>query len=94
LHTGRVLWVYWNSEKTQGEKSMNSALPVITEMKVIPVAGYDSMLLSLSGAHAPFFTRNLVILEDSAGRRGVGEVHGGNTITRALEGYVPLMLEI
>ncbi|MDR3172711.1 MAG: glucarate dehydratase [Treponema sp.] len=70
---------------------MNSALPVITEMKVIPVAGYDSMLLSLSGAHAPFFTRNLVILEDSAGHRGVGEVHGGDAITRALEGYVPLV---
>ena len=41
--------------------------PVVTEMRVIPVAGYDSMLLTLSGAHAPFFTRNLVLLTDSSG---------------------------
>ena len=37
--------------------------PVVTEMQVIPVAGHDSMLLNLSGAHGPFFTRNMVILE-------------------------------
>lgn len=30
------------------------ASPTITEMKVIPVAGYDSMEMTLSGAHAPF----------------------------------------
>ena len=46
-------------------------------MRVIPVAGRDSMLLNLSGAHGPFFTRNLVVLTDSAGRTGVGEVPGG-----------------
>ncbi|MDR0708935.1 MAG: glucarate dehydratase [Spirochaetaceae bacterium] len=60
-------------------------------MKVIPVAGYDSMLLSLSGAHAPFFTRNIVILKDSVGNTGLGEVHGGDAITRALENYIPLI---
>ncbi len=27
--------------------------PVVTEMQVIPVAGHDSMLMNLSGAHAP-----------------------------------------
>jgi glucarate dehydratase len=70
---------------------MRESIPTITEMKVIPVAGYDSMLLSLSGAHSPFFTRNLVILKDSAGHTGVGEVHGGDAITRALEGYIPLV---
>jgi glucarate dehydratase len=70
---------------------MSTAFPVITEMQVIPVAGYDSMLLSLSGAHAPFFTRNIVILKDSSGKTGVGEVHGGDAITRALEGYIPLV---
>jgi len=59
--------------------------PIITEMLVIPVAGYDSMLLSLSGAHSPYFTRNLVILKDSSGNTGVGEVHGGEAITQALE---------
>lgn len=67
----------------------NHKTPVIREMLVIPVAGYDSMLLSLSGAHAPFFTRNIVILKDSSGRSGIGEVHGGEAITAALEGYIP-----
>ncbi len=33
--------------------------PKVTEMLVIPVAGQDSMLLNLCGAHGPFFTRNL-----------------------------------
>ncbi len=28
--------------------------PVVTEMRVVPVAGHDSMLLNLSGAHGPF----------------------------------------
>jgi glucarate dehydratase len=60
-------------------------------MRVIPVAGYDSMLLSLSGAHSPFFTRNLVILKDSAGNTGLGEVHGGDAITGTLERYIPLV---
>lgn len=68
-----------------------SAFPVITEMLVIPVAGNDSMLLSLSGAHGPFFTRNIVILKDSSGNTGLGEVHGGEAITQALEESVPLV---
>src|SRR5690242_20870972 len=59
--------------------------PVITGLRVIPVAGRDSMLLNLSGAHGPFFTRNVVILEDSAGRVGVGEVPGGEKIRQTLE---------
>ncbi|MEO8026272.1 MAG: glucarate dehydratase [Bryobacteraceae bacterium] len=59
--------------------------PVVREMRVIPVAGRDSMLLNLSGAHGPFFTRNLVILTDSAGHTGVGEVPGGESIRRTLE---------
>jgi glucarate dehydratase len=59
--------------------------PRVTEMKVVPVAGQDSMLLNLSGAHAPFFTRNLVILTDSAGNTGVGEVPGGEKIRQTLE---------
>ena len=66
--------------------------PRITEMQVIPVAGYDSMLMSLSGAHAPFFTRNLVILTDNNGNTGVGEVHGGEFIRKALESYIPLVV--
>lgn len=42
------------------------------------------MLLNLSGAHGPFFTRNLLILTDSDGRTGVGEVPGGPAITDTL----------
>ena len=59
--------------------------PVVTEMSVIPVAGYDSMLLNLSGAHSPFFTRNIVILKDNAGHTGVSEVPGGERIRQVLE---------
>jgi glucarate dehydratase len=64
--------------------SRNDA-PFVTKMRVIPVAGRDSMLLNLSGAHAPFFTRNLVLLTDSAGHLGLGEVPGGERIRRVLE---------
>ena len=59
--------------------------PVVRDVTVIPVAGRDSMLLNLSGAHGPFFTRNLLILTDSAGRNGVGEVPGGEKIRKTLE---------
>jgi glucarate dehydratase len=59
--------------------------PVVRDMTVVPIAGHDSMLLNLSGAHGPFFTRNLVILTDSDGNTGVGEVPGGEPIRRTLE---------
>jgi glucarate dehydratase len=62
-----------------------SSSPVVTSLQAIPVAGRDSMLLNLSGAHGPFFTRNLLILTDSAGRSGVGEVPGGEKIRQTLE---------
>src|SRR5262244_3452350 len=62
-----------------------SGAPVVTAMEVIPVAGRDSMLLNLSGAHAPFFTRNIVILSDNSGHTGVGEVPGGEKIRKTLE---------
>ena len=54
--------------------------PHVTEIRVIPVAGQDSMLLNLSGAHAPYFTRNLVLIRDNAAHTGVGEVPGGEAI--------------
>jgi glucarate dehydratase len=63
----------------------NEKTPVVTAMRVVPVAGRDSMLLNLSGAHGPFFTRNVVLLTDSAGNIGVGEVPGGENIRRVLE---------
>ncbi|MGQ7111708.1 hypothetical protein ACUOFC_26545, partial [Escherichia sp. TWPC-MK] len=59
--------------------------PVVTEMQVIPVAGHDSMLMNLSGAHAPFFTRNIVIIKDNSGHTGVGEIPGGEKIRKTLE---------
>jgi glucarate dehydratase len=62
-----------------------SSSPKVTEMRVVPVAGHDDMLLNLSGAHAPFFTRNIVIVHDTAGHTGVGEVPGGEHIRQTLE---------
>jgi len=62
-----------------------SATPVVTEMEVYPVAGRDSMLLNLSGAHGAYFTRNIVVLKDSNGNVGVGEVPGGEGIRKTLE---------
>jgi len=69
-----------------------SSTPVITALRVVPVAGHDDMLLNLSGAHAPFFTRNVVILTDSSGRTGVGEVPGGEKIRQTLEDATPLVV--
>src|ERR1700744_2776111 len=69
-----------------------SGAPVVTAMEVIPVAGRDSMLLNLSGAHAPFFTRNIVILTDNSGHTGVGEVPGGEKIRQTLEDARPLIV--
>lgn len=60
-------------------------IPKIVKMEVVPVAGHDSMLLNLSGAHGPFFTRNIVILTDDTGNTGLGEVPGGEEIRQTLE---------
>ena len=67
-------------------------IPVIRKMEVYPVAGLDSMELNLSGAHAPYFTRNIVILTDSNGVEGVGEVPGGEKITKALKDIEHLVI--
>jgi glucarate dehydratase len=66
--------------------------PTIQSFRVIPVAGRDSMLLNLSGAHGPFFTRNLLLLIDNAGRTGVGEVPGGERIRQTLEDAAALVI--
>lgn len=66
--------------------------PKITSLRAIPIAGRDGMLLNLSGAHGPFFTRNLLILTDSAGNTGVGEVPGGEKIRQTLEDASPLVV--
>ncbi|MCV9878522.1 glucarate dehydratase family protein [Brenneria izbisi] len=66
-----------------------SETPIITDMKVIPVAGYDSMLLNIGGAHGAYFTRNIVILTDNAGHTGVGEAPGGEVIYNTLAEAIP-----
>jgi glucarate dehydratase len=69
-----------------------SSTPRVTQLKAIPVAGRDGMLLNLSGAHAPFFTRNLVILSDDSGNTGVGEVPGGEKIRQTIEDAAGLVV--
>lgn len=66
--------------------------PKIVDYQVYPVAGYDSMLMTVTGAHSPWFTRNVVVITDSSGNRGIGEVHGGDAILQSLRGYRPFLL--
>ena len=66
--------------------------PRIASVRVLGVAGHDSMLLNLSGAHGPLFSRNLVIVTDSAGRTGVGEVPGGEAIASVIESAAPALV--
>jgi len=73
-------------------RSEAAGTPVVTEFQVIPVAGHDSMLLNLSGAHSPYFTRNILVLGDSRGHVGVGEVPGGEGIRQTLEAARPLVV--
>ncbi|PSK67394.1 Glucarate dehydratase [Micromonospora sp. MH33] len=63
---------------------MTGRTPTVARVEAVPVAGYDSMLLNLSGAHGPFFTRNIAVVTDSEGRVGVGEVPGGEAIRRTI----------
>lgn len=71
---------------------MSQQTPTVACVEVVPVAGHDSMLLNLSGAHGPFFTRTVVIITDSAGRVGVGEVPGGEAIRRTVESAGELLI--
>ncbi len=66
--------------------------PVITDMKVIPVAGHDSMLLNIGGAHNAYFTRNIMVLTDNAGHTGIGEAPGGDVIYQTLVDAIPMVL--
>lgn len=67
-------------------------IPTIEKMEVYPVAGRDSMELNLSGAHGPYFTRNIVLLYASNNTIGVGEVPGGKKITDTLEEVRPMVV--
>ncbi|MEV0643657.1 enolase C-terminal domain-like protein [Phytomonospora sp. NPDC050363] len=71
---------------------MSAPTPTITGVEVVPVAGHDSMLLNLSGAHGPFFTRTVVILTDSAGNVGLGEAPGGEAIRATVEAAAEILL--
>ena len=66
--------------------------PAIARVEVVPVAGHDSMLLNLSGAHGPYFTRTVAIVTDSAGNVGLGEVPGGAAIRRTIEAAGQLLV--
>lgn len=63
---------------------MATSTPIVKSVRAIPVAGHDSMLLNLSGAHGPYFTRNLLVIEDNSGNIGVGEIPGGEKILNTL----------
>lgn len=63
--------------------------PNIVSMRVIPVAGHDSMLMNIGGAHGAYFTRNIVIIKDNAGHTGVGEAPGGEVIYNTLVEAIP-----
>jgi glucarate dehydratase len=58
--------------------------PIVTELRVVPVAGHDDMLMNLSGAHGPFFTRNILILKDNAGHTGGEKIRQTLDDARAL----------
>jgi glucarate dehydratase len=98
----RMLWPRQDAVAAKRDPGRNDAMtelhqptrgtPLVTEMRVVPVAGRDCMLLNLCGAHGPFFTRTIVILTDSAGSTGLGEVPGGDGILRTLERSVPLVV--
>jgi glucarate dehydratase len=80
------------TENLTKEPSVHRPSPRVTAMRVVPVAGRDSMLLNLSGAHGPYFTRNLTILTDETGAIGAGEVPGGEKIRAVLEEARPILL--
>ncbi|MES2348232.1 MAG: glucarate dehydratase, partial [Pseudomonadota bacterium] len=73
-------------------QSIQAGTPSVVKLQVIPVAGHDSMLLNLSGAHGPYFTRNIVILTDSAGNTGAGEVPGGERIRQTIADAAELVV--
>src|SRR2546429_1907744 len=66
--------------------------PRVMDMQVVPVAGQDSMLLNLSGAHGPFFTRNIVLIKDGSGHTGLGEAPGGEKILQTIQDAAPFLI--
>src|SRR5699024_5093513 len=87
-------WPVRSTARSQEDDSMNATTtgPTITDVEVVPVAGFDSMLMNLSGAHAPYFTRNIAIVSDSDGRTGLGEVPGGELIRATISDAASLLV--
>ena len=57
----------------------------ITGLSITPIALPDPPLLNVGGCHGPYFLRNIVELRTDGGIVGIGETHGGESVTRALE---------
>lgn len=69
-----------------------NVVSIVTKVRIVPIAGYDSPTLTLSGCHYPFFIRNIVIIEDDSGNKGIAEIHGGEPIKKSLESYIPFIV--
>jgi glucarate dehydratase len=61
----------------------------ITAVRVTPIALPDPPILAASGAHGPYFLRNVLEFETNAGITGIGETRGGETLTNALRAAIP-----
>jgi glucarate dehydratase len=57
----------------------------ITGLSITPIALPDPPLLNVGGCHGPYFLRNIVELRTDGGIIGIGETHGGENVTTALE---------
>src|SRR5262249_51242565 len=71
----------------------NDGAPLfITGLKVTPIALPDPPLLAASGCHGPYFLRNIVELRTEGGIVGIGETHGGEDVTKALQQAHPVVV--
>jgi len=57
----------------------------ITDVRITPIALPDPPLLAAGGCHGPYFLRNVIEIETSAGITGIGETRGGKGLTEELE---------
>lgn len=71
---------------------MSTSTPIVIKVQVIPATGYNNMEVTLSGAHAPYFTWDLVIVKDNSDRIGIGKIHGGDCTYEYLTSCIPLIM--
>lgn len=57
----------------------------VIELRVTPIVLPDPPLLASGGCHGPYFLRNVIELRTEDGMTGIGETHGGQHVTEALE---------